>query len=73
MIKKMKPKRAKKAKVTAPVAAVKRMLANSRTSSMGCVERRSTRTSNPSANTATAKPARVRAVPQPTVGASMIV
>lgn len=73
MIRKMKPNSAKNAKVTAPLAAVKRRLRNRRTSSIGCAVRCSVRTRAARATTATAAPASVRVLPQPALGASMMV
>ena len=61
----MKPKSVKNATVTAPLAALNRILRNSRTSSIGWAIRRSQPTNTASSTAATAKPARLRALPQP--------
>ena len=61
----MKPNNVKNDTVTAPLAALNRMLRNSRTSSIGCAARRS-RTMNPASRTAApANPARVRPAVHP--------
>src|SRR5947199_208716 len=69
----MKPNSEKKATVTAPLAAVKRGFANSLTSSIGSLARRSHATNAASRSATTAKPARLRALLQPWLGASMMV
>ena len=69
----MKPKRQKKAIVTEPLAAVKRGLRKRPTSSIGAEVRRSHITKAASRTVAIAKPPSVRALPQPWLGASMIV
>ena len=69
----MKPKRAKKVIVTAPLAALKRRSRKSVTSSIGWAAARSRTTKATSASAATAKPDSVASEPQPCSGASMIV
>src|SRR5256885_7144890 len=69
----MKPKRQKKAIVTEPLAAVKRGLRKRPTSSIGAEVRRSHITKAASRTVAIAKPPSVRPLPQPWLGASMIV
>src|SRR5207237_5883326 len=69
----MKPKRQKKAIVTEPLAAVKRGLRKRPTSSIGAEVRRSHITKAARRTVAIAKPPSVRALPQPWLGASMIV
>lgn len=69
----MKPKSAKNAKVTARLAAVKRRLPNSRTSSIGTRVRHSAAAKAARSAAVTAKPVSVACEPQPRSGASMIV
>jgi hypothetical protein len=59
--------------VTAPLAALKRRLRNSRTSSIGARARRSHTTNAPSSPSATTNPPTLRALTQPWFGASIIV
>jgi hypothetical protein len=73
VIRKMKPNRQKNAIVTEPLAAVKRAFRNRPTSSIGSATRRSQAMNAATNAAATAKPARVRVLPQPWLGASMIV
>ena len=68
VIKKMNPNRVKKAIVTEPLAAVKRMFLNSRTSSIGWSLRRSCATKRPRRTTLPAKPAIESDEPQPRFG-----
>jgi hypothetical protein len=70
---KTKPKRAKKANVTATLPAVKRRLVNTETSSIGCVRLRSQATKTAAAPAARAKPPVVTGEVQPCSGASMMV
>src|SRR5947209_16559821 len=69
----MKPNRQKNAIVTEPLAAVKRGLRKRPTSSIGAEVRRSHITKAARRTVAIAKPPSVRALPQPWLGASMIV
>jgi hypothetical protein len=69
----MNPISEKKVIVSAPLAALKRGLRNSATSSIGARARRSQTTNTASTLAASASPAIVRAAPQPWLGASMIV
>src|SRR5215472_1558098 len=69
----MNPKKVKNDTVTAPLAALNRMLRNSRTSSIGCAVRRSHVMNAASRTAETAKPATLRAAVHPYVGASMMV
>ncbi len=73
VIRKINPKRAKKATVTAPLAAENARSENRETSSIGWRVRRSMVTKSMPAPSAIAKPARLRGEPQPQPGASMIV
>ena len=73
VIRKMKPDSAKNETVTEPLAAVKRGLRNRLRSSIGCSVRRSRAMNAASSTAVSAKPASVRALPQPWSGASMIV
>ena len=59
----MKPSRVKNDTVTAPLAAVNRMLRNSRTSSIGSAARRSAAMNAASKTAEAANPATVRAEP----------
>ncbi len=61
----MKPNSVKNDTVTAPLAALNRMLRKSRTSSIGWAARRSQPTNAASRAAETANPARVRVLPQP--------
>jgi hypothetical protein len=70
--KKIVPKRAKKASAIAPLAAEKRRLRNSRTSSIGVRVRSSQATKPARSDAASAKPARMTGLVQPRSGASMI-
>ena len=70
---KMNPARAKNTIVTEPLAAVKRRLRNSPTSSRGSEARRCQPMNAPNSAAAKARPTRVRAESQPRAGASMIV
>ena len=65
VIRKMNPNRAKNDTVTAPLAALNRMLRNSRTSSIGCAASRSRMMNAVSRTAEAAKPARLRAVAHP--------
>jgi hypothetical protein len=69
----MKPISEKKVIATAPLAALKRALRNSLTSSIGAALRRSKTTKATKSTSATANPPSVRAEVQPSFGASMIV
>jgi len=60
VIRKMKPNRVKNATVTAPLAALKRMLRNSRTSSIGLGARRSQPMNEASRAAATTNPTMLR-------------
>ena len=62
---KMKPSRVKLEIVTAPLAALNRMLRKRRTSSIGCRERRSATVNAASSATEAARPASVRGAVQP--------
>ncbi len=73
VMRKMKPNSPKKASAIAPLAALKRGLRNSRTSSSGSGRRSSQVTKPTSATTAAAYPPRVRADAQPLPGASIVV
>ena len=73
VIRKMKPNKVKNDTVTAPLAALNRMLRNSRTSSIGLGARRSQPMNVASRAAATTNPATLRPLPQPWEGASMIV
>ena len=61
----MKPNSVKNATVTAPLAALNRMLRNSRTSSMGWLVRCSHQMNATSRTAETANPARLRTLAQP--------
>src|SRR5579875_1547953 len=70
---KMKPNSVKKATVTDPLAAVKRMLRKSFTSSMGVSTLRAHAMNSEHTTVATTKPATLRPLDQPTSGASIMV
>jgi hypothetical protein len=61
----MKPNKVKNETVTAPLAALNRMLRNSRTSSIGLGARRSQPMNAASRPAATPNPAMLRPLPQP--------
>ena len=65
MIRKMKPNKMKNDTVTAPLAALNRMLRNRPTSSIGCAARRSHAMNAASKTAEAAKPATLRAAPHP--------
>ena len=65
VIRKMNPNRVKNATVTEPLAALKRMLRNSRTSSIGFAARCSQPMNAASRAADTTNPATLRALPQP--------
>jgi len=61
----MKPNKVKNDTVTAPLAALNRMLRNSRTSSIGCAARRSHMMNEASRTADAAKPATLRPAAHP--------
>src|ERR1700722_4107549 len=73
VIRKMKPNRVKNETVTDPLAAVNRRFRNRRISSIGCAARRSRQAKSAPRTAVPAKPAALRADPQPYAGASMMV